>query len=486
MKTVSIALGVLGLLAAVNTADAKVSCTAKHEGEDRLWSDAKLLAQTASEIGSAWIGGVKVYDVADYLAQVLDFAPRPESLEETAKDLADCIQQIYVGLDHKVTVEPINQYRTEAEDAQSTLIGGGFPSCTDYHDSRDAVNQLVASDTVFFSRPFDSNDQSTIDQLNKGCPKTGCVYTKNDLGTDANGNVIPGGEVYEWRLALPSLMLAIGYRVQMIAKVYPEFFLDPYQAPHQIANAEEDFDYSQLKNFKAERDEILKYRSALNKHYQKMISDIKCDYYQSVCADVYSGNESNNSTNLSGRYEVFGNLPLYELKAMIDALYFYVQPDPTHPDKETAHPIRYDLAQNYHRVPLFWEPNGPFCLEVNRKEEFGYSVQLTSCADYSRQKWVYDRVQGTIKNSGSVVDPASAQCLRVIGGSTEVKVIASECLDSKNAGYKQLQWTRSGISHSDEWHRQDTESPPARRSNQHLGRLAWDQGARRSMEMEDG
>jgi Ricin-type beta-trefoil lectin domain len=150
---------------------------------------------------------------------------------------------------------------------------------------------------------------------------------------------------------------------------------------------------------------------------------------------------------ISGWYAVYANLPLYELKALIDALYFYVQPaDPDNPDKgETANPLRYDLAQNYHRLPLFWEPNGPFCLQINKREGttifVGYSVQMASCLDVGTQKWVYDRVKGTIKNSGSVVDPATGQCLRVNGASTEVQVIASGCLDSKDPNYKLQEWT---------------------------------------------
>jgi hypothetical protein len=445
MKRISILVSMVTLLLAVNTANAKITCTPKHDNENITWADAKLLLQVASEIGSAWIDGVHVFDVSDKLLQVVNLSPRPESLEDVAKELADCMKQMWVAEDYKITIGGINMWRTEAEVAQSTIVDGGFPTKDEYDTSQDAVKQLVNNDTSFFSRPFDANDQALIDLLNKGCANTGksagtggCIYTRKDLVTDASGQMIPGGEeVYEWRLATPSLMLAIAYRLQTIAAVYPEFLQDPYQTPHIITDTEKELGYSQLTNFQSERSEISNYRAALYRHYNKMVAGLKCGNIDHVCADIHSGYRV--GPDSLGAYHVYRDLPLYELKAMIDALYIY--------GRRGSDPARADLAQNYHRIPSFAEPWN--CLEA-KKAEFGFSVTLNSCSG-SGSQWVYNRTDGTIKNSGSVVDPGSGQCLGVIGGAVntapEFQVIASNCTNLGDPNHKLQQWTYDPESH---------------------------------------
>jgi ricin-type beta-trefoil lectin protein len=176
-----------------------------------------------------------------------------------------------------------------------------------------------------------------------------------------------------------------------------------------------------------------------------VLNGIKCKF--GVCADIYSytgvtfgAKDSGTPSNLSF-YEVYQKLPLYELKSMIDILYIYMA--------DAGSSARTDLTQAYHHLPALAPLYGGLsgCLET-KKAGSGYSVFMDLCNGKSSQQWVYDRAKGTLRNSGSVSDPATGQCLGVTGRVLPLQVIASPCTDPKDKNHKLQQWTYDPETHT--------------------------------------
>jgi hypothetical protein len=416
MKTISIPIAALGILTSVSTAYAEDACNKKDKQD--TFSVAKEIASYAWSLGSVFLGNISaVSDVKDKLSEILDLESKPPTLDKVLCVLDTHLDQVYNGLHFDIQWSILNDAANDAEDSNFDLRAGHDLTQTDDQRSKDAAKTLARDGPAnpIFHRPYDKKkDKDLMDLLNKTCMDKGCFYNKDDLIIDAGKDM-----VYDWRLGLPPLLMYISQRLQMIAKIYPDYFLSP-------GGSVED---------KLLKEELNDYRKALKQHYEMISDGIKCG--RDVCAEIHTGYQVPAGNLL--RYAVYRDLPLFELKAMIDALYLYTQG-----------PMA-DLAQNYHRLPLDWEP-GEYCLESATAGEFGYSVYVSSCIGTSTQQWVYDRAKGTIKNSGSVVDPASGQCLGVIGGAVnrgmELQVIASNCADDPNndkdyynAVHRLQQWT---------------------------------------------
>lgn len=391
MKRISFPIVVLGLLISVGPAFA----------EDETWRDAKTIASVAATAAAYYAGASNAWDAANKLAEMLGWVPAPLTLDGAFKTLDKHIEDVYIGLDYKLTMNTLSESRVEADAAFDHLRGGGpdyRPTPLDDDNSKKAADRLSIPESwvTVFSRPYDKKrDGDLIALLNN-------VYTKADLYPNTKGDL-----VYDWSVGLPQLMLFISYRVQIIAAMHHDFFQDPNRYP-------------------VLRDELRGYRTVLQGHYKRMLAGIKCGPYSSVCADIYSRYKVPAGNKLWG-YAVHAALPLYELKAMIDTLYLY------------THLPTADLTQNYHRLP--WSSDPSWCLAV-KKGEFGpSSVFMGWCDGSSSQQWVYDRKIGTVRNSGSVTNPASGYCLGVTGDivyvhGTNLRVNVSNC-----SGSKRQQWT---------------------------------------------
>jgi len=134
----------------------------------------------------------------------------------------------------------------------------------------------------------------------------------------------PNNQQYDWRLGVPTLLEVISIRLAVLSA----------------------FDPVWMKNglFK---DEILGYRAVLLAHYQKIVSGVRCgqepphddiDFGEFVCVDVHSGMKGyatwpgtgdppingpdNNVTRMElAKLAVLHEMPLFEMRSMIDGLY---------------------------------------------------------------------------------------------------------------------------------------------------------------------
>jgi ricin-type beta-trefoil lectin protein len=400
MKRITFPIVALGLLISLGPAFA----------EDETWRDAKTIASVAAKATAYYSGASDAWDTANKLAEMLGWVPAPLTLDGAFKTLDKHITDVYIGLDYKLTMNTISDARVQADAAFNHLRGGGpdyLPTDIDDDNSSQAADRLSIpeSGVTVFSRPYDKKrDGDLMALLNN-------VYTKADLYPNAKGDF-----VYDWSVGLPQLMLFVSYRVQIIAAMCDGFPLGKDVTKDSTWNA----------RCGVVRDELTGYRTVLQGHYKRMLTGIKCGPYSSVCADIYSRYQVPAGNKLWG-YAVHAALPLYELKAMIDTLYLY------------THAPTADLTQNYHRLP--WSSDLSRCLAV-KKGEFGPSLVFMGwCDGSSSQQWVYDRKSGTVRNSGSVANPASGYCLGVTGDivyvhGTNLQVNVSNC-----SGSKRQQWT---------------------------------------------
>jgi Ricin-type beta-trefoil lectin domain len=445
MKPKSSTIAALGILFSVGTA---------YAGDDETWRDGKSLVSLATTMAGYYTDAKDVWDVAIKAGQFIGWLNEPRTLDQVEQDLTNYINNVYQGIywaDRAGTISDVNGKFTAAiEHLQDRL-----PLAEKDQDDTDTIAGLTTilgtSDSdgrEMFARPYDyTKDQKLSDDLNNYCTTSktdanqknnfwpgGCVYSKADLVTDASNHppysvnfvpppgpiqgLLPADLVYDWHQTLPPLMLFIAYRVQMIAAMHPDFFQNP-------------------DNHKGERDELNRYHDALYKHYYKILGGIKCGRYAQICAEVHSGLRYNlvagKDPDGLWRYGVYAALPLYDLKKMIDTLYLY------------THPNAADLARNFHRLPYANSPPS-LCLK-EKKQERGSTAIMDTCDGSTAQQWVYDRVNGTVINSGSVANPASGQCLGVTGSvhydgtGVPLPVTISTCIDPAQPDYKSQQWT---------------------------------------------
>jgi hypothetical protein len=251
----------------------------------------------------------------------------------------------------------------------------------------DNLTNAESWNTLFARLYDDKKDGDRIKWLNDHCPPKFPVNSVSASTCDGHyhswADLHPpqglGRSVYDWRLALPSLMLFVSERLQFIASMNADYFENPDADP-------------------GKRDELIGYRKALYKHYYNILSGIRCG--GNICTEIHSGYQVESSL---GGYGLYGALPLYELKALIDTLYLY------------THSPQPDLTQNYHRLP---NSDSPYlCLET-KKRGSGLSVGMADCDGSNSQQWVYDRRIGRVRNSGSAAmgTLASGECLGVTGG----------------------------------------------------------------------
>lgn len=435
MRKISLPMTALGFILFLSPAYA-CDTTSKDKGLLSIAGDIASLGKKAVSVftdvnDGNYLDAVSgLYDVINDAGNLIDELSGNKdsdtiSLEEAKCDLEKHAAQVFDLLHDDHRQQTLIGALNDAEDAFNKVLSGAVRNgtCTSGSDclqtvddkSSDAVRTFDGGfgvNNFLFLRTFDvDKDAALMTTLNRGCPTPKCVYSDADLGDKAG--------FYDWSLALPPLLMYISQRIQVMAAIYPEFFLDPDKKLPAGSWGGPDIFSNVWKR------EIAGYVDTLMAHYNKILSGIKCGYLEGICADIHSRYQL--SSKDLGKYGIYRDLPLHELKSMIATLQFYLL-------KASDRPT--DLTQNYHRVPAFWPVRGiDRCLEAT-KSEFGYSVALGYCNDSKSQDWVYDRARGTIRNSGSVVDPASGQCLGVIGSTLPLRVIASKCADDpKDVAY---------------------------------------------------
>jgi len=111
-------------------------------------------------------------------------------------------------------------------------------------------------------------------------------------------------------------------------------------------------------------------------------TDRRATLISSTCDAVGAGDYSN--TVATTRYQVESQLPLFQMKSMIDLL-------------DTFLHTRLDLAQHFGRIELQAEQN--LCIEVAGADPTpGTPLLLEPCNGSAAQQWTYDRVTGQISN----------------------------------------------------------------------------------------
>lgn len=186
----------------------------------------------------------------------------PEHPGVSLNDLQNDIKNLADSIDWKGTVNFISQYHPHAafaiqqlaQNKTYALSNKDYPTTT---WSLDGPWTFAAPITEGpFYRPFNKNI----------LPKDYFHIYIEDFDTR------PGNLVYDWRLGIPALLQMISWRIQYIAAMYPEF----------RTTYERSFEFNW-------------YRDALVRHYNRMMNGVKCgahgdgDIYLYVCGDIYSG-----------------------------------------------------------------------------------------------------------------------------------------------------------------------------------------------------
>jgi Ricin-type beta-trefoil lectin domain len=342
-------------------------------------------ANTAVEIGKIVLGALGLIQKDPGISDVLDTIRL--GFDDTAW------RQIEIGLGNSLGA---------AETVISNIRRRGATSQDD-DDSNDAVRALInsAAESALFSFPLNQRQSEGMERLG---------YSKDNL--DRQGP----NSFYDWRLGISVLVRVISYRLVVLAAFHPDFWNDTYGW--------------------ADLDD---YREALQRHYDKMLKGVRCgtreQYYIKAwsafyeCADIHTGLSivtrrdygppfgapradygchsdtkwdlfwGGKSTALEPicatspqtaeevladlKREIIRSMPLYEVKAMIDALYLL------------THPMR-DLTAQHQRIPSYVTPT--LCLEA-KSEASGAALQLWTCDNDPLQYWVYDRPSGHICNT---------------------------------------------------------------------------------------
>ncbi|MGH8613428.1 MAG: RICIN domain-containing protein [Gammaproteobacteria bacterium] len=214
--------------------------------------------------------------------------------------------------------------------------------------------------------------------------------------------------VYDWRVGVPALMHLISLRLIVMTAINPNFR-----------------DESRFVK------DLTDYRLWLKAQYDKMIDGVRCNFrevYSSVrapdhiwgtmgCADIYTGLEATGgfrpapatrqetinrlTAQLSG--EVLRQMPLFEMRSMLDVLYLYANGGP-------------DLTQDFKQIYVAAAPN--LCLDVQWGNPTpGTPVWLWGCDGDHAQRWVYKRHSADDeRQSGTIRNPVYDKCLDVQWG----------------------------------------------------------------------
>jgi hypothetical protein len=262
----------------------------------------------------------------------------------------------------------------------------------------------------------------------------------NDGGTSWKSAITPprpdaDGSDYDWRFSVPYLMDMIALRLQIIAAVDPEW------------RRNGSFDV-----------ELRSHTAGLDGQLGKMLDGLRCGVRRGdgnvhgcsflscnvppnlliACADIHTGISVERtwkdgrgvSGGLTGqirerfRSEVFAELPLFEVQAMVDTLHFYLSHAP-------------DLTELRPRIRVAAAPS--LCLQVQSGgAKSGSPVEVDLCNGSGPQQWTYDRVRQEVRN------PALTTCLAVrrnLGISQAIPLPGTPVISEGCDGSDYQRWT---------------------------------------------
>jgi hypothetical protein len=326
IKAISITIAALGILTSVGTAYAvDPDCEKKNPA---IICAAKSIAATANDLSGFFSGAKTVFDVAEKYAEMVGWLPTPPTLEDVYNGLKSQIAEStdllkwdaddkYITAHSNAIISVIDQLKSCVGEYRYLHPDRCIVSTTDYN-STDANTRDLGTASIFvrqYSEKLDGGKVNSMPPTRQHCahkfpPTPVDTWGCRDLGTEYTKSANNVAKVYDWRLALPTLMTAIAYRLRIIAYYNPEFFVEPDQGT---------------------KDELDEYRTILYRHYYDISQGIMC-YLRDKddgakygsCIEIHSGYEVS-ADNTQG-FALYEQLPLYELKAMIDQLYLYTHP----------------------------------------------------------------------------------------------------------------------------------------------------------------
>jgi hypothetical protein len=380
--------------------------------KDDTWCNVKNVASEAKDVTDYFTAAKTAVEMVELVNNIFKLGlikQGPDPLDR----VIDAIEHGFEANDWLIINIALGNNVGVADTLIDKVIRGDAITDQDNTDADGAVTGIINEFTKrsVFSFPYNEKAQKQGMRY--------LHYTKTDL------DPVGPGFIYDWRLGIPALLRVISYRLVVLGRFHPNFRNDGY--------AWTDLD---------------KYREALNMHYEKMLKGVRCtsfsgtglvledgaiDPYPDKCADIHTGlstegeqyqeqyqggfctgmmtsdlfwswesGASYDSNHVCGasqdtheevrtdvKREVIRRMPLYEVKAAIDALYLL-----THP--------MLDLTEQHHRLPSFVTPS--LCLTAT-----GANV-LWTCDGDPLQHWVYDRASGQIYN------PDIDECLEISYG----------------------------------------------------------------------
>ena len=357
------------------------------ENSDKAPSNIKKIADSAKTLAGYYSAAKTGYDVVLTLADALGWIDTKDT-DERLDELTAQLNSLSSAVSWIASKNFIDMQRGPAIAAIRSLQRTGTTTAGSLID-RDtaAAAQTLRLGGGAFYRPYNK-------KLTEG-PWTNAIdYTKEDLLPQGDGSL-----VWDWRLGIPALLEVSGYRIQVIAAIDPDFRRD---RTYNI--------------------ELEDYRSSLESDLDTMLAGVRCGRGQTSgtalpapeysCADIRTGIWAGYSsprvddpltyeeiiTKLRG--EVVRQMPLFEVRSVIDTLYFY------------EHGLS-DLAELDHRIPAGHAAS--LCLDVQwGNPAAGTPLWLWRCDGNPAQQWVYDRRNSRIYN------PAYDKCLDVSYASGQI------------------------------------------------------------------
>jgi hypothetical protein len=390
----------------------------------------KDMMELAKQLGDLISGFSSAASTAQALLQSLGLLQAPESAVELKIDaLKKEMEQLVQATDyHNIATARSDKLQSIIADSiyiHEQLLQHGSVPTTDSVNllSIQAVKELTGE--PYFQRLY---VESATDAPNTGAPGGAGQWNDWKKVITDRAQIDPGGLVYDWRLNVPVLMSAIALRLKIIATMSPDFKATGL--------------YSQ--ELTAYRDTLLSHYNRMNDGIRCNVWQLTnpgmdqanpdaYDWY-AACADINSGHfhevELSGNATQAGvawpppadtsqcnhdwgddsyqncvslataqayqgwasavaaptlaklRNQMVLDMPMFELRSMIDSLYF---------DEVNQE----DLTQMWFRIPV--AANSNLCLDVQWGSAVnGTPVWLWNCTGNAAQKWSYDRATGVV------------------------------------------------------------------------------------------
>lgn len=364
---------------------------------------------------SSVVGGINAAEVVLRFIGLLD--PPTDEVATLFQD----VNQVATGLsfqsqnnfDNMAYVPAISSIETLADHPERVTPGGGYDM-----GSQDAVNWLLSSSG--WTRAITGTNDPATDGVTLVAPASGIFNPYANFkwkGVISKRPQVTNGLVFDWRLGAPLTLHAITARLLVMGHLNPNFMFD-HSYDTEIRTILNDLTgyYNTMSNGVTCATKEYVYGSIISGGWRAT-----SDACALVCADINTGIASIASfrppdandpstigtacssvqSSLSGDYfstwnaavqQVRGQMPFFEMRAMMDTLYGILHPSA-------------DLTAVAQRIPSVAGPG--LCIDTDQGlSDNGTNLVLQPCTQGSpSQYWKYDRV------TGQIVNPLLGKCI---------------------------------------------------------------------------